>query len=403
MSITLDPSQEAAVDLMLSAPLAIVTGGPGCGKTTTLKAALDRLDARGDSSYALASPTGKASRRMQEATGRDATTLHRLLEYGRRPDGLGMGFLRNEDCPLEQELIVVDESSMIDVRLGAALMRAVDPSRTRVVFVGDADQLPSVGPGRVFADLIESGEVPVARLNTLHRAAQDSWVCANAPLVLAGERPDLRAREGFAWVPATDGATAARSAVDVIARELPGRGIEGAQLLVPQKTGVAGVDALNRTLQAQLNPPRGEKGWKRDDFELRPRDRVIQTRNDYELNVMNGEVGEVRRIDGGELVVDFEGREVIYNALSAVGLQLAYALTIHKSQGSEWAWVVVLCHSTHSYMLSRQLLYTALTRAKKGVVLVGDDKGLDLALKNIAPTRRNTTLVERLKEGQVEA
>lgn len=406
-NIVLDPSQEAAVELLLEARVGIVTGGPGTGKTTTLRTALDRLDAlpapkrddetRDFARYRLAAPTGKAARRMGEATGREAVTIHRLLDYGPRFDGRGVGFRRDENSPIEADLVVVDESSMIDVRLGAALMRAIDFGRTRLVLVGDADQLPSVGPGRVFADLIESGEVPVARLSTLHRAAAGSWVCANAPVVLEGSRPSLLERSDFRWVPAEAAVDAARLAVEVIARDLPARGIEGAQLLVPQRTGSAGVDSLNKTLQAELNPPRpGEKAWKREGFELRPGDRVIQTVNSYELGVMNGEVGEVLRADS-ELVVDFDGREVAYNAMTVAGLRLAYALTIHKSQGSEWPWVVVLCHSTHAYMLSRQLLYTAITRAKKGVVLVGDERGLDLALMNVAPTKRNTTLVERLK------
>lgn len=409
----LDPSQEAAVDLLLNARIGIVTGGPGTGKTTTLRTALDRIDAtpppprseddEGCARYLLAAPTGKAARRMSEATGREATTIHRLLEYGQL-DGGGLGFRRNEKDPIAADLVVVDESSMIDVRLGASLMRAIDFDRTRLVLVGDADQLPSVGPGRVFADLIESGSVPVSRLSTLHRAAQDSWVCAQAPAVLAGKRPSLDTRRDFRWVHAESASEAASSTIDVVVRKLPGVGVEGAQVLVPQRTGAAGVDALNGALQSELNPRRhGARSWKRGDFELRIGDRVIQTVNDYSLDVMNGEVGAVESIGDSALAVNYDGRTVEYNAMSAGGLRLAYALTIHKSQGSEWPWVVVICHSTHSYMLSRQLLYTAITRAKKGVVIVGDEKGLDLALKNVAPSKRNTTLIERLKESEMRA
>ena len=401
--LVLDPSQECAVELVLDARFGMVTGGPGVGKTTCLREALRRLDARGDDGYELAAPTGKAARRMHEATGREARTIHRLLEYGPQFGDDGrmsrMGFRRGETDPLDSTLVIVDEASMLDIELARALLEAIDGSRTRLVLVGDANQLPSVGPGRVFADLVESGDVPVARLTTLHRAAQESWICSNAPVVLAGKVPDLQGREDFEWHGCADRDAAAARVLDLIVRQLPRRGLE-AQVLVPQNTGPAGTVALNAELQARLNPPRvGERSWGKAPNVLRPRDRVIQLRNDYVLGVFNGEVGDVVSVGGEGLTVRFEGREPVrYDRMQASALKLAYALTIHKSQGSEWPWVVVLCHSTHAFMLSRQLLYTAITRAKEGVVLVGDPKGLKLALKNVAPARRNTSLVERLRE-----
>lgn len=389
-TVTLDASQLRAVDLMCTARVGVITGGPGTGKTTTTRAALDRMDAAGER-YLLAAPTGKAARRMSEATGRTASTIHRLLAYG-----LGSPWGRCAHNPLEAECVIVDESSMVDVELAAALLDAIDPETTRLIWVGDRNQLPSVGPGRVFADVIDSGRVPVAELTTLHRAAAESWVCGQAPVVLAGKRPDLTTRADFQWSPAPSAHAAAQAALSW-ARQL------GAQVLAPQRTTDCGTSALNRIMQAAMNPPRqGELVFKvkggEDAVELRVGDRVIQTRNDYEIGVMNGECGVVVAVQPGGVLVDIEGTgEVTFTGLAAHRLQLAYALTIHKSQGSEWPWVVVLCHSSHSYMLSRALIYTAITRAKQGVVLVGDDTGLERALGNTKDSRRNTTLAARIQ------
>jgi len=402
--IALDESQRAAVEMVLGAPVSIITGSPGTGKTTVLRTVLDRLDET-DVSYELASPTGKAAIRMTEATdGRDARTVHRLLEYGPWGGDGGWGFARNAKRPLETDLVVVDEASMLDVHLAAALCRAIDPGRTRLLLVGDADQLPSVGPGRVFADLIASQVVPTARLTTVHRAAAESWVCRSAPQILAGKVPELRECGDFWWLAREDAAGACEAVVEVVTQGLPNLGHDGAQVLVPQNVRGAGANALNRRLQALLNPAgdgampwrmgKGEGAW-----EMRVGDRVIQTMNNYELGVMNGEIGQVLELDDEVARVTFGGEQPVrYGRLVGDQLRLAYALTIHKSQGSEWPWVVVLCHSTHTHMLTRQLLYTAVTRAKVGVVLVGDEQGLNHAVKTVKDARRNTGLADAVRE-----
>ena len=440
-----DPSQEAAIDLICEARIGVVTGGPGVGKTSCLKWALDRLDERGIT-YRLAAPTGKAARRMREATGRAASTVHRLLEFG--PDELTgeLGFRRNARNPVSADLVVVDESSMLDVRLADALTAAIDQSRTRLVLVGDANQLPSVGPGRVFGDIIAAGTVPVAKLTTLHRAAAETWVCSQAPVILSGHVPDLSARRDFLWTGRADRSQALEALLEVVFRELPARGAAPGdiQVLIPMRVGPAGCALANKRLQALLNPERDSDpqpwvvGTGDDARTLRIRDRVIQTRNDYQLEVANGEVGEVEAIHheptpcpdcggtglldapdwedvpkcqpcGGKgkrppcLVVrypdDAGDRRVTYGKGDVYALDLAYALTVHKSQGSQWPWVVMLCHSTHTRMLTRQLLYTGITRAQKGVALIGDLKGIGAAVKNVADAQRNTWLAQELREG----
>jgi exodeoxyribonuclease V alpha subunit len=414
--IILDASQERAVKLVCTARVGIVTGGPGTGKSTCLRVALDRLD-RAHVRYELASPTGKAARRLTEATsGRNARTLHRLLEYN---PGRG-GFQRHTANPLDCDVVIVDEASMIDTQLFAALMRAVAPHRTRVILVGDANQLPPVGPGRPFGDLVDWKRVPTARLEVLHRAAQSSWVHVAAQDLLQGREPALEARADFRWVECND----PRWILPKLRRLMtevfgPGGKIaDEVQVLIPQRPGLAGIDAANVDLQTVLNPKReGEPVWARNLWEIRKDDTVIQTRNDYDLAVFNGEIGKVLHV--GELrdrdgqprlgaddkplegvIVQFGGHDELseYVGPAVNALQLAYALTIHRSQGSEFAWVIVVCHSCHAFILSRQLLYTAITRAKRGVVLIGDRKGLERALANRRTDERNTTLVARLDD-----
>lgn len=388
----LDPSQVAAVDLATHARFALVTGGPGTGKTTCLKHALDGMTARGET-YALCAPTGKAARRMFEATGRPATTIHRLLGC----QGANR-WQYHAERQLQLDAVIVDESSMVDIELFDALTAAINPRRTRLIMIGDANQLPPVGPGRPFGDLIDSGLVPTATLQHVHRSAAESWVCGNAPRVLAGERPELTARHDFRYVPVThsvDIMTTLRRLTDVVKAELNA----DYQVLIPQRPGVAGILAANMMLQNVLNPRHpGQAFIQRQGYMLRVGDRVIHTRNNYRLEVFNGEVGQVIALDGAGVTVQLEGREpVVYSLQDANDLQHAYALTVHRSQGSEFPWVIVVCHSTHSYTLTRQLLYTAITRAKQGVILVGDDTGLARALDGRRRPTRNTTLIERIK------
>lgn len=395
--ITLDPSQERAVELACSARLGIVTGGPGTGKSTCLRFALDWLDQHGQR-YELAAPTGKAAKRINETTGRPARTIHRLLGYTRD------GWAHNKDNPLACNVVIVDESSMIDIELGAALLNAIDPSRTRLILIGDADQLPPVGPGRLFGDLVDAAEagevrVPLVRLQTVHRSALESWVCRNAPRVLRGEGLELGEHPDFLFVEQDNAAELLADVRHLITEYIPKNIDADAQLLIPQRPGVAGIDAANRALQNALNPrAEGAPFVPRKDHELRIGDRVIQTRNDYKLQIFNGEIGTIDEIDrhAGKVHVYVEG-PVEYSLEQADALQLAYALTVHRAQGSEFPWVVCVVHSTHSYILTRQLVYTAITRAKKGVILVGDRKGLAHALSERKTVKRNTALVERLK------
>lgn len=440
--ITLDDSQRRAANLIRTARIGVVTGGPGTGKTTTLRVALDEVEAAGVS-VLLAAPTGKAARRMHVATGRPASTVHRLLDYG--PTGLGaeMGFRRDASCPIAAGLVVVDEASMLDVELADALFAALDPTVTRLVLVGDADQLPSVGPGRVFADMIASGEVPVARLERVHRSMAESWVCSQAPRILRGELPDLAPRKDFAIARADGRVEAARAVVQAVTRFLPERVGESAtgdnaQVLVPMRTGDCGTEAINVALQERLNPG-ARKGptFRVGPYVIGLNDRVIQTRNNYALGVMNGECGRVLRVlaqaakcsacggsgfenasgiddaprarcaacsgrgehaAGVHVQIDGRADVIVYSTSQAEGLALAYALTVHKSQGSEWPWIVCVMHSTHSIMLTRQLLYTAITRAKVGVVLIGDDAGIARAVRETRDAKRNTRLAERLRD-----
>lgn len=383
--LALDPSQRAAVDLLCEAPIGVVTGGPGTGKTTSLRAALTRMHGENAERVKLCAPTGKASKRMSEATGHEAQTIHRLLKYS--PE---RGFQLNAAEPLEADAVVVDEASMVDIELMAALMTAL-PSHARLLLVGDADQLASVGPGQVLQDLVECGLVPVARLSTVHRSAAESWVCRNAPRIRAREPVELETAHDFRFCPC-EGAEDVTRTIESLAVSA---GVD--QVLTPQRTGACGTETLNARLQAQLNPDEGQPRMTFRDIELRVGDRVIQTANNYELGVFNGEVGTIVSAGPEMLEVDFGGAVVPYNPLQAMALRHAWALSIHKSQGSEFGWVVVVCHSTHTRMLTARLLYTAVTRAKRGVILVGNTQGLEAARRHGHDAARNSALVERIR------
>lgn len=402
--ITLSSDQEKAVELVLTARLGIVTGPPGSGKTTILKTAIEAMPS--NVRILLMAPTGKAAKRMQAVTGLPASTIHLGLgARGRSTDDMwAWGF--NADSPVPYDVVIVDEASMIDIELADAVFDAVDPDQTRLIFVGDADQLPSVGPGRVFADLIASTWVPTVRLTTIHRAAERTWVYRVAPKVLRGEWEDAKNDRTYKSAMITDPAAAKRTLVDIVASRFPGAGIKDYQVLSPKYSGELGVLALNTALQESQNPREFNLGEPEMEVEftlkgqqmvLRPRDPVIQQVNDYDHAVFNGETGVVARVTDDEVLIEFDNRIVRYSHAEARSkLRLSYAVTIHKYQGSEVEWAVVVCHSSHGQMWNRQLLYTAITRAREGVVLVGDRAGLRTALSTDEPSRRTCGLRSEL-------
>jgi exodeoxyribonuclease V alpha subunit len=404
----LDPKQREAVELIADAEFGVITGGPGTGKSTCLKQALAGVELPTH----LIAPTGKAAVRMKEATGREAMTMHRFLGWKGGDVFERVDIQGNPLEPLGRCLIVVDEASMVDVRLAAALFKAAPEAR--IVFVGDVDQLPSVGPGSVLSDIIESKQAAVVRLETLHRAAQQSWVCRNAQRFNRGEPIELTAtpgRDDFHFIDIKDNAfDAANAAVSTLADwkyDAPPVGDGNVQILIPQRRGGAGIWNVNEQVQMRLNPQPAEwavsGGKGGHDFVLRAGDRVINKRNNYHANVMNGEMGVVVDIpyvgqDAPAVRVAFEGHEDPLTGASDVvsipvyDLQLGYAITIHSAQGSQFAWVLVVCHSSHDYMLSRRLIYTAITRAQTGVILVGDHDGIERASTNNDDGHRKTRL-----------
>ncbi len=403
MGVELTPKQQAAVRAALTDKLVVLTGGPGTGKTSTLRALillLDMLKQR----YVLASPTGRAAKRLSEATGAEARTIHRLLEYS--PLGESQ-FKRNRDNPLPCDMLIVDEASMLDVVLCNSLLKAVPPT-AHVLFVGDVDQLPSVGPGNVLHDLIESWAVTPVHLDRVFRQAEGSGIIANAHRINHGEQPELRDLSDFFFFPKPQPEPCAELVVDLVCERIPRRfGVDprrAIQVLSPTHRGPAGVQALNKLLQAALNPPhpsKPEQLW--GDTIFRLGDRVMQVRNNYDLDVYNGDVGEIVALDERErtLTVRFEEarsvREVLYDWAFLDELQLAYALSIHKSQGGEYPVVVVPLLKAHGLLLQRNLLYTAITRAKQVVVLAGDVQAIAIAVNNNRVTERFSGLQRRLR------
>jgi len=385
----LDPTQQLAVEAAHASQVSIITGGPGVGKTTVCRQLLDSLDLPAHH-IALCAPTGKAARRLEEQTDRAASTVHRLLGW----NPIAEGFEHDASNPLPHRFVVIDEASMLDVELAAALLSAVQDD-ARIVFVGDVDQLPSVGPGNVLHDLIESKVVPTTRLETIHRQAADSAIPWVARAVRDGEMPEIDGAPDVDFI-GRDTVTDVAETIEDLARAWTDD--EPPQILSPQRTTAAGVTALNERLQEALNPARqGVREIKAGGQVIREGDRVMHVRNNYTLGVMNGEIGEVISIVEGDVGVDFGDRIVAYETAGQRGeLRLCYATTIHKSQGSEYGCVVVVVHSAHSFMLSRSLLYTAITRGKERVVLVGNRKGLRRAVKNGSVKERWTGLQRRM-------
>jgi exodeoxyribonuclease V alpha subunit len=353
----------------------------------------------------LAAPTGRAAKRLSEATGREARTVHRLLEF----DPVSRGFLRGPERPLPAEVVIVDESSMLDVSLAHHVARAV-PEGGRLILVGDVDQLPSVGPGRVLAELIDSGAVDVVRLTEIYRQAGASRIVVNAHRVNRGEMPILAGAEAaggdFFYLDRRTPEEVLDTVLHLVAERIPaGFGFDplaDVQVLTPMNRGLLGTASLNEHLRQRLNPPRpGTLEMARGGRLFRVGDKVMQVRNNYELEVFNGDLGRVVGIDGEEqeMVVDFDGRAVAYDVSLLDELVPAFACSIHKSQGSEYPCVVVPLHSQHYVMLERNLLYTALTRARKLVVIVGEPRALAVAVGNRRTRERYTRLAERLRAG----
>ncbi|HEX5505551.1 MAG TPA: ATP-dependent RecD-like DNA helicase [Thermomicrobiales bacterium] len=396
--IALTEGQRAAVKMALTSKVSVLTGGPGVGKTATTRAVVALLQARHGKPL-LAAPTGRAAKRLAELTGAPAQTLHRLL--GVRFGGEAQ---RNADNPLDGDLLIVDEASMLDTLLANTLLKAV-PNDAHVLFVGDVDQLPSVGAGNVLRDLIASGQVPVTHLDVIFRQAQDSGIVTNAHRINKGERPVTRGLPDFFFLPEDDAQAAADVVVDLAQRRLPRRyGLDPGrdiQVLCPMHGGALGVAALNERLQEALNPPAPEKRERRAGARLyREGDRVMCIRNDYDRQVFNGDGGWIERIDLVEqemLVRLDDDRRVTWSFSDLDELTVAYAVTVHKSQGSEYRAVLIPLHTSHYMMLQRNLLYTAVTRAKELVVLVGSWRALSIALKGDRVGERYTSLAERLR------
>jgi exodeoxyribonuclease V alpha subunit len=399
MGLELAPTQRHAIRQATTQKVLVVTGGPGVGKTTIVRGILEVFAAKG-LRCALCAPTGRAAKRLGETTGREAKTIHRLLEFD---PALG-GFKRDRQQPLEVDLLVVDETSMVDVVLMNQLLRAVPPWAC-LVLVGDVDQLPSVGPGTVLADVIASGVVPVVRLTEIFRQAGQSWIVRAAHMVNQGELPESApAGQGdFYFVEANSPAAVLDRIITLVSERIPSRfGLDpfrDVQVLSPMNRSELGVRNLNTQLQQVLNPPTESKAEvQRYGWTFRAGDKVLQTVNDYQKEVFNGDIGRITAIDSEdqEVTVAFDGRSVRYDFGELDELALAYCTSIHKSQGSEYPAVVVPLHTQHYVMLQRNLLYTAITRGKKLVVLVGSRKALAAAVQRQDTARRYTLLRQRL-------
>ena len=401
--------QREAIREALQKSMLILTGGPGTGKTTTLNAIIDLLEDEG-LSIAIAAPTGRAAKRVSEVTGRDAKTIHRLLEVDFGSSEVTT-FVHNEQHPLKADAVVIDEMSMVDTTLFESLLRGCRMG-CKLILVGDSDQLPSVGPGNVLRDLIDSGCIPTVELKQVFRQAAESRIVTNAHRIVAGEYPDLKTKDNdFFFLRRQSAAAVLSTVTELVAKRLPASygysPLEDIQVLTPQRKGDLGVGALNESLQAALNPPqKGKREYKSTFATFREGDKVLQTRNNYDIEwekpgtgekgmgIYNGDIGIIQRIDlvGGTMEIDFDGRRCEYTLEMAPELDLAYAVTVHKSQGSEYSAVVLPIFGGYDKLYFRNLLYTAVTRARKLLIIVGSESRVYQMVDNNRKMLRYTGL-----------
>jgi exodeoxyribonuclease V alpha subunit len=397
--LRLSPEQGAAVAAALKDKVLIITGGPGTGKTTIVSCILDLYQGLG-ARVLLMAPTGRAAKRLSETTGQAATTIHRGLEFSPQTGG----FRRGPADPLKAEVVVVDETSMVDIYLMYHLLRAIPPA-ARLILVGDAHQLPAVGPGNILKDLMDSGVVKVARLTQIYRQAKESLIVVNAHRINQGAYPVLPREFGkgdFVFLELEDPEAIKARLLDLVAEELPRRygldPLRDLQVITPMHRGAVGIQTLNHELQQRLNPKSDRWAWGGRVY--RRGDKVMQLRNNYYKEVFNGDIGQVCGFlrATGQLQVDFDGRLISYDAGEREDLTLAYAVTVHKAQGSEFPAVLLVLTTHHYMMLQRNLLYTALTRGRRLVVVLGSKRALGMAIRNDRPVRRYTHLAARLRE-----
>ena len=403
--------QKDAIRSALTQSMLILTGGPGTGKTTTLNAIIDLLEQEG-LSIAIAAPTGRAAKRISEVTGREAKTIHRLLEvdFGSKEKET-LTFVHNEQHPLKADAVVIDEMSMVDTALFESLLRGCRMG-CKLILVGDSDQLPSVGAGNVLRDLIDSRCVPTVELKQVFRQAAESRIVTNAHRIVAGEYPELNIKDNDFFFLRRNSASAVLSTVtELVSKRLPASygysPLEDIQVLTPQRKGDLGVYAINDSLQQALNPPaKGKREYKSTFFTFREGDKVLQTRNNYDIEwekpgtsekgmgLYNGDIGIIRRIDliGSTMEIDFDDRRCSYTLDMASELELAYAVTVHKSQGSEYSAVVLPIYGGYDKLYFRNLLYTAVTRARKLLILVGSESRVYQMVDNNRKMLRYTGL-----------
>lgn len=398
--IQLAQKQKEAIKACLHHGILVLTGGPGTGKTTVIKGILSILKAQG-LKIRLAAPTGRAAKRLSETTGQKALTIHRLLEANNlaQDDNLQLGFSKDIDDQLDADVIILDEVSMVDIVLMHHFLNAV-PDGCRIILVGDTDQLPAVGPGSVLKDIIRSQKIPAIRLDEIFRQAQTSMIIQNAHIINAGRLPDIRKQySDFVFYELNDDTSITQKILDLCTKDLPHEGfdvLKDVQILSPMHRFLCGVENLNLMLQEQLNPKKNQDELKYSSQTFRVGDKVMHIRNNYQKNVFNGDIGFIQDINNEKLTVDYFDHIVTYEKNELNELTLAYASSVHKSQGSEYKVVIIPLSTSHYIMLQRNLLYTAITRAKQKVIIIGSKKALMTAIQSNRTQKRYTLLAERL-------